>query len=316
MTPDRTPVVLIKGPTAAGKSGLALRLAEALAGEIVSVDACQVYRGLDLGTAKPTREERARVPHHLIDIREPDRPYSAADFLADAHAAIEDIARRGRLPLLVGGTMLYFRALQEGLSPLPPADPGLRARLAEEGARRGWPALHRRLAEVDPAAAARIRPTDPQRIQRALEIWELAGEPPSALQARGRAGRLRRPVISLALVPADRQWLHGRIAERFRAMLAAGLVEEVRGLLARGLDPALPALRSVGYRQAVAVLAGRLPAGELEARGIYATRQLAKRQLTWLRAESGLVRFDPGAAGWEGALRAHLERRLEALVKA
>lgn len=303
-------MVLLKGPTAAGKTALALALARRLPCEIVSVDACQVYRGLDVGTAKPNPAQRAAVPHHLIDIREPDQPYSAAAFQRDARRAIEGIVARGRLPLLVGGTMLYFRALQEGLSPLPPADADLRARLAAEAADRGWPALHRRLTRVDPVAAARIRPNDAQRIQRALEIWELAGEPPSVLQDRPRRGGLDREVVALAVAPAERAVLHRRIAERFRAMLAAGLVEEVRGLLERGFDPDLPALRSVGYRQVVAYLAGRLPQAELAERGISATRQLAKRQLTWLRAEADLVWFDTAAAGCTEALWGYLCRRL------
>ena len=293
MNGDGPPSLLLLGPTASGKSALALRLAERLPVEIISVDSAQVYRGLDIGTAKPDADERARVAHHLIDIREPDDPYSAASFASDARTAIAAIRARGRLPLLAGGTMLYARALIAPLDDLPPADPAVRRRLDEQAARDGWPALHRRLAQRDPAAAARIGPTDPQRIQRALEVIELTGRPLSELQRGTPAASPELTVI--AIEPSDRAVLHARIAERFDAMLAAGLVDEVRGLMARpGMRLDLPAMRAVGYRQVAEMLAGEAAADPavLRERGIAATRQLAKRQLTWLRSLPVTARFD------------------------
>ncbi len=297
--------VALMGPTASGKSALALALAERFPVEIVSVDSAQVYRGLDIGTAKPPPALRARVPHHLIDVCDPAEAYSAARFREDALRLIGEIRARGRIPLLVGGTMLYFRALERGLSPLPAADPGVRAELEAEAARRGWPALHAELARVDPAAAARIHPNDPQRIQRALEVHRLTGRPLSELQRRGGAqGGVR--LHKAAVAPADRERLRRRIAERFEAMLAEGLVEEVARLRRRPeLHLGLPALKSVGYRQVWRHLAGELSYEEMRARAIMATRQLAKRQLTWLRAEPGLRWFRgepgpvlPGLAAW------------------
>ncbi len=292
------PLVMLLGPTASGKSGIALRLAQRRPIEIVSVDSAQVYRGLDIGTAKPDAAERAAVAHHLIDIVEPTERYSAARFVEDALAAIADVRARGRLPLLVGGTMLYARALAEGLHPLPGADPRLRARLEDEARARGWPALHARLASVDPRAAARIEPSDAQRIQRALEIFEttsrtmsdwLAAPPPPS--PAGGAG-----IVRIALEPADRAALHARIAARFDAMLAAGFVDEVRALRARGdLSPALPSMRSVGYRQAWECLDAGASLETLRERAIAATRQLAKRQLTWLRSMNGRIAIDPFA---------------------
>jgi tRNA dimethylallyltransferase len=278
-------VLAIAGPTAAGKSSVALAIAEALAPtpvEIVSVDSALVYRGMDIGTAKPTPAERARVPHHLVDICDPADAYSAARFVADARAAIATIAARGAIALLVGGTMLYFKALFEGLDALPEADPAIRAGLDARGVREGWPALHAELARVDPVTAARLAANDAQRIQRALEVWELTGTPISALQ-RGRSAPAS-PAPLLALEPADRAWLHERIAQRLRAMLAAGFIDEVRALCARGdLHAGLPSMRAVGYRQAWAALdAGRLDG--LDDAAIAATRQLARRQLTWLRS--------------------------------
>lgn len=278
------------GPTAAGKTALALALAEALDAEIISVDSALVYRGMDIGTAKPSREELARVPHHLIDIRDPAEPYSAADFRQDAIAAMRAILARGRTPLLVGGTMLYFRVLRAGLAELPSADPGVRAAIAALAAQEGWAGVHRELARVDPESAARIRPTDPQRLQRALEVYRLSGRalsdwhreqpPPAPLPCRLRP---------IAIAPAERAELHRRIALRFRAMLGQGFLEEVRALYARGdLDPSLPSIRSVGYRQAWEHIAGRIGYDEMQERAIMATRQMAKRQLTWLRSWEGL----------------------------
>ena len=289
------------GPTASGKSALALTLAEAFGGEIVSVDSAQVYRGLDIGSAKPDRATRERVPHHLIDVIEPTQAYSAARFARDALAAIAAIRARGRLPILCGGTMLYFKALAEGLSELPAADPALRARLDARAAREGWLALHAELARVDPRTASRLEPTDAQRIQRALEVWHLAGVPLSSLQGRRRADSSLGPTLPLALVP-DRARLHQAIAERFDAMLAAGLIDELRALRRRyALHAELPAMRCIGYRQAWAYLEGEIDAAGLRARGIAATRQLAKRQFTWLR--SMRVRAsDPFARGVERAL--------------
>jgi len=242
--------VLLLGPTASGKSALAMALARSMPLEIVSVDSAQVYRGLDIGTAKPSLEERAAVPHHLIDIRDPSEPYSAAEFARDAAALIGEIRARGHLPLLVGGTMLYAKALRDGLSRLPAANVTVRSRLSTDAAVQGWPAMHERLAEVDPTSAARIAPNDSQRIQRALEVHELTGTPLSQLQVGPRPGALRLPLI--ALLPEDRARLHTRIEQRFDAMLAAGFLDEVRALRTRGdLDPDLPALRS-GRRHAPA----------------------------------------------------------------
>jgi len=281
MTPR---AVGLAGPTAAGKTAVALAFARRRPVEIVSVDSALVYRGMDIGTAKPGADERAAVPHHLIDICDPAEPYSAARFVADAKRLIAEIAARGRVPLLAGGTMLYFKALRDGLDAMPESDPATRAALDAEAAERGWPALHAELARVDPATAARLQPADAQRIQRALEVWRISGKPLSAWQAGGGGG-LDVPLVSLE--PASRAWLHARVGERFDAMLAAGFVDEVRRLRARGdLAPTLPAMRCVGYRQAWAALdAGDLSG--LRDTGIAATRQLAKRQLTWLRSMPG-----------------------------
>lgn len=277
-------LVALAGPTASGKSAAALVLADALNAEIVSVDSALVYRGMDIGTAKPTREERARVPHHLVDIREPTEAYSAAEFAADARRLAGEIQARGKRVVLVGGTMLYFKALFEGLAALPPADPEVRAAIEAEAARAGWPALHAQLADVDPETAARLAPNDAQRIQRALEVFRLTSRPLSAFHGAGtRTGALR-PDRLLSLEPNDRAWLHERIAQRFDAMLAAGFLDEVRSLRARGdLHAELPSMRCVGYRQAWEALEGAWPLASVRERGIAATRQLAKRQLTWLR---------------------------------
>ncbi|MEP7056637.1 MAG: tRNA (adenosine(37)-N6)-dimethylallyltransferase MiaA [Caldimonas sp.] len=291
----------LAGPTASGKTAAALALADALERirpvEIVSVDSALVYRSMDLGTAKPSAAERACVPHHLIDIVDPADAYSAARFVADAKRCIAEIAARGRFPLLVGGTMLYFKALFDGLDEMPAADPAIRAELAERAARDGWAALHAELAQVDPAAAARIAPADAQRIQRALEVYRVSGEPISARRTRTPSSA---PPPLIALEPRDRGWLHQRIEARFAAMLEAGLVDEVRALRARGdLHDGLPSMRSVGYRQAWAALdSGRLDA--LPATATAATRQLAKRQLTWLRSmpwRQSVACDDAGATG-------------------
>ena len=303
------PVVLLMGPTASGKSGLALALAERLPVEIVSVDSAQVYRGMDIGTAKPPPEARARVPHHLIDVCDPAEAYSAARFRADALRAIGEIRGRGRVPLLVGGTMLYFRALRQGLSDLPSADAALRRRLAAEAEQHGWPALHRRLAQRDPEMAARLHPNDGQRIQRALELVELTGRTASELwtPAAGNGG-LSGPVVALALNPPARAALYERIARRFHEMIDAGFVAEVAKLRARGdLSPDLPSMRAVGYRQLWAHLDGRDPLDAAIQKGIAATRQLAKRQLTWLRSETDVRWLDPDQQGLVQLAQEHLE---------
>jgi tRNA dimethylallyltransferase len=300
------PAVLLMGPTASGKSALALALGERFDIEIISVDSAQIYRGMDIGTAKPETATRARVAHHLIDIVDPTGSYSAARFCADALAAAGEIRGRGRVPLFVGGTMLYFKALTEGLSALPRADPAVRARIDARAAREGWPALHASLAEVDPVTAQRLHPADAQRVQRALEVFELTGKPLSVLQGAREAGSALGPAVPIAVVPSDRAGLHATIAERFDAMLAAGLVDELHGLRARyALTPELPSMRCVGYRQAWEFLDGRIDRSALRARGIAATRQLAKRQFTWLRAMT-VPAFDAAGAALVDAVAAHI----------
>jgi tRNA dimethylallyltransferase len=285
------PVILLMGPTASGKSAVALELAQRLPLEIISVDSAQVYRGMDIGTAKPDLATRARVPHHLVDIIDPDAAYSAARFRVDALDAIAAIRARGRAALVVGGTMLYFKALREGLSQLPGADPGIRAQLDARAATEGWPALHAELARIDPLTAARLKRTDSQRIQRALEVYAISGQPMSTLHGTRSAGETA-GALAFALVPSDRADLHRRIALRFDAMLAAGLVDEVRALRERYvLDPDMPSMRCVGYRQTWQLLDGAGDRATLRERGITATRQLAKRQFTWLRATEATV-FD------------------------
>ena len=287
------PAVLLMGPTASGKTPLALALARVLPVEIVSVDSAQVYRGMDVGTAKPLASEREGVPHHLVDIIDPTEAYSAARFRADALKLMREITARARIPVLAGGTMLYFKALREGLSELPGGDEGIRAQIDAEAAARGWQALHAELARVDPQTAARLKPNDAQRIQRALEVFRVSGEPMSQLLGRRKRAALPFRLIELALVPSDRGALHRRIEARFDAMLERGLVEEVRTLRKRyALQPNLPSMRCVGYRQAWQFLEGEINRDELRNRGIFATRQLAKRQLTWLRATPRIRGFD------------------------
>lgn len=303
--------ILLMGPTAAGKSALALDLAQAFGGEIVSVDSAQVYRGMDVGTAKPDRATRERVPHHLLDIVDPTEPYSAARFAADANAAIGAIRARGRVPIVAGGTMLYFKALTEGLSDLPGADPSIRTAIDRDAATRGWPALHAELARVDAATAARLAPGDAQRIQRALEVYRATGVPLSAQQGRRVALPLA-DALPLALMPSDRARLHAAIAQRFDAMLAAGLVDELAALRRRfDLRPELPAMRAVGYRQAWRFLDGAIDRAAFREAGIAATRQLAKRQITWLRATTA-TRLDPFDAGAAAAVRDIVGRALGA----
>ena len=300
MRPPPLRYLALAGPTASGKTAAALAIAHALPIEIISVDSALVYRGMDIGTAKPSATELAAVPHHLIDIRDPLQAYSAAEFRADARRLIADITARGKLALLVGGTMLYFKALAEGLDDMPRADPVLRAEIEAQARALGWPALHAELAQIDPITAARLNPADSQRIQRALEVYRLSGQPMSSLHAIKQIATT--PIATgpeglndaedspdqrllISLEPTDRAWLHARIAQRFDAMLAAGLLDEVRALRARGdLHPDLPSMRCVGYRQAWEALDGQWPMAELRDRGVFATRQLAKRQITWLRA--------------------------------
>jgi tRNA dimethylallyltransferase len=296
--PDAPSVWVLTGPTGTGKSDWAARAAQLHPIEIVSVDSAMVYRGLDIGTAKPPSALRERIPHHLIDICDASESYSAGRFVADATARIIEIHARGHIPLLVGGTLLYLRSLVSGLAPLPQAHGALRRELEERAAQTGWRALHEELKRLDPTAAARIHPHDPQRIQRALEVCIATGRPISELQRMSHSAlapyRLRR----WALVPADRGVLHARLEERFSAMLAQGFLSEVDSLYRRGdLHAALPALRAVGYRQLWAHLTGALSLDKAVARGIAATRQLAKRQLTWIRSDATLERIDPHAPG-------------------
>ncbi|MFT4190797.1 MAG: tRNA (adenosine(37)-N6)-dimethylallyltransferase MiaA [Comamonas sp.] len=292
------PVACLAGPTASGKTAVALELAARLAArgqtlEIVSVDSALVYRGMDIGTAKPSAHERAAAPHHLIDIRDPLQAYSAAEFVADTLRLLGAIVQRGHVPLLVGGTMLYFKALFDGIADMPAADPAVRAALDARARAEGWPALHAELAAIDPATAARLAPQDGQRIQRALEVWQLSGRPLSSFHQRDGAA-VSTPMTAAApapwdwrlfsLEPGERAWLHARIGQRFGQMLEDGLVDEVLRLRARGdLHPDLPSMRCVGYRQTWEMLDGRFPEAELAERGSAATRQLAKRQITWLR---------------------------------
>jgi tRNA dimethylallyltransferase len=295
-------VLVLTGPTGSGKSDLALQLAHALQPqlpvEIISVDSVLVYCGMDIGSAKPSLQARARVPHHLIDIRDPAHSYSAGEFVRDARAAIADIQRRGRLPLLVGGTMLYLRALYEGLVVLPPASQALRGELDAWAASAGWPALHAELAQVDPAAAARIALNDAQRIQRALEVHRLTGVPISKWQRRTQDAREEFRWLRYALVPTSRDDWSRRLAARFEAMLQAGLVDEVRALFARGdLSEKHSAVRAVGYRQLWQYCNGSSTLELATQRAIIATRQLAKRQLTWLRRDQGITTLPAGAVG-------------------
>lgn len=289
--------VAIMGPTASGKTAAALAIAQQVPCEIISVDSALVYRGMDIGTAKPSKEELAAVPHHLIDIIDPLDSYSVAQFRSDTLRLVAEITARGNVPLLVGGTMLYYKGLADGLDDLPGADAALRAHLDEEAARIGWPAMHARLAQVDPETAARLKPADAQRIQRALEIHALSGKPMSELLAQREKEELPFNLVSFALEPSDRAWLHERIARRFDIMLDSGFLDEVKTLRARGdLHPGLPSIRCVGYRQAWEYLDGTIDYATMRETGIIATRQLCKRQLTWLRAMPERIVVDCCAA--------------------
>jgi tRNA dimethylallyltransferase len=296
------------GPTASGKTGLAVELVQKLPLELISVDSALVYRDMNIGTAKPDAATLARAPHHLIDIIPPTESYSAAQFRHDALKLMDEITQRGNVPLLVGGTMLYFNALQHGLNDLPEADPALRAELDTRAERQGWPALHAELAQVDPITAARLMPNDAQRIERALEIWHLTGQPMSALLEQNNAETLPYRLLKIALLPSERKVLHQRIAERFDTMLADGLLDEVRALQVKypELRPGMPSMRCVGYRQALEHLDGNYDLAALREKGIAATRQLAKRQMTWLRGMDDVEVLDC----LEPGLELKLEQRL------
>ena len=288
------PHLVLTGPTASGKTAAALALAGCFRVEIISVDSALVYTGMDIGTAKPNRTELAAAPHHLIDIRDPSTPYSAAEFARDAAQLMHDITGRGALPLLVGGTMLYLKALFEGLDDMPPADPAVRKAIAADALALGWPALHTALAQVDAITAARLAPLDSQRIARALEVFRISGQPLSSFQKRNAPDVIANEAQNtwaarvISLEPADRSWLHDRIARRFDTMLASGFLDEVLALRARrDLHPELPSMRCVGYRQAWDALDGKFPMAELRDKGVFATRQLAKRQITWLHSLPG-----------------------------
>lgn len=307
------PVVAVMGPTASGKTGLAVEWVQQYPMDIISVDSALVYRGLDIGSAKPDAETLAKAPHRLIDIRDPWEPYSAADFRADALRAMAEITAQGRVPLLVGGTMLYFRALLDGLSELPAADPAVRAELEARIEAEGLAALHAELSEVDPAAAARIDSNDPQRIQRALEVYRLTGRPLSEQQDRAATDPLPYRVLKIVVSPADRTVLHQRIEARFDAMMAQGFEDEVRRLRAdERIHADLPALRSVGYRQVWQWLDGLGDRPQMRQKALAATRQLAKRQLTWLRRESDALWYDLDEEHALGGVNGIVQQFLEA----
>ncbi|OHC72308.1 MAG: tRNA (adenosine(37)-N6)-dimethylallyltransferase MiaA [Rhodocyclales bacterium RIFCSPLOWO2_02_FULL_63_24] len=307
----QAPAILLIGPTASGKTALAFELATRLPCDIVSVDSAQVFCDMDIGTAKPDAATLARFPHRLIDLITPEQRYSAAAFRADALREMAAITAAGRIPLLVGGTMLYVKALRSGLADLPQADDALRSEIDAEAAARGWPALHAELARLDPETAARLKPTDAQRIQRAIEVVRLSGRTLGSFFAEQKTASLPFRSLTLALMPEDRGALHRRIEQRFDAMLKAGLVDEVLTLRQKyRLDPELPSMRCVGYRQVWEMLEGRLPAAELRDRGVFATRQFAKRQLTWLKSMDDLTIVDPLASNPTAAVLAAVEAHL------
>lgn len=294
---DRPPAIFVMGPTASGKTALSIALRQRLPVELISVDSALIYRGMDIGTAKPSAEELALAPHRLIDIRDPAESYSAADFRKDALKEMADITAAGRIPLLVGGTMLYFKALLDGLSPLPSADPQIRQRIEEQAAELGWEALHQQLADIDPVSAARIHPNDPQRLSRALEVFFISGKTLTEL-TKISGETLPYRVHQFAIAPVSRELLHQRIELRFHQMLAAGFEAEARALFDRGdLHTDLPAIRCVGYRQMWSYLFGEIDYNEMVYRGVCATRQLAKRQMTWLRGWSSVQWLDSDKPG-------------------
>ena len=291
------PAIFLMGPTASGKTALSVQLAQALGGEIISVDSALVFKGMDIGTAKPTLEERGGIPHHLIDILDPSESFSTGQFRTQALALMEAITRRGKIPVLTGGTMLYFNALFNGLAVLPAANPAIRAKLDEDLEQLGKEALHQRLAAIDPVAAARIHPNDPQRIQRALEVYEISGKPLSSYFNDAQGEDLPYQKIKLVIAPPDRKILHDIIAQRFRNMLEQGFIDEVEKLYRRGdLSEKMPSIRAVGYRQVWAYLQGEDDLETMTEKAIIATRQLAKRQFTWLRRETDAISFQTGQA--------------------
>jgi tRNA dimethylallyltransferase len=313
--PKNPPAILLMGPTASGKTALALELARALPCEIVSVDSALVYKGMDIGTAKPDRATLEAFPHHLVDIIEPHEAYSAARFRDDALAAMREIGERGRIPLLVGGTMLYFKALVEGLNELPEADPMIRLVIDTMAQEKGWTAVHAKLKELDPATAARLEPTDSQRVQRALEIYYITGKTMGELLQKPRFVYFPYTPIRIALVPEDRAMLHERIESRFADMLGAGLVQEVERLREEyGLEATMPAMRCVGYRQALQHLDGVIDRDELMSQGVAATRQLAKRQLTWLRSIDDAQVFDCFENGLAPRVLEYVQREVAKLA--
>ncbi len=315
--PAHPPAILLMGPTASGKTAVAVQLATTLPCEIISVDSALVYKGMDIGTAKPDADTLRRAPHHLIDVIEPHESYSAARFRDDALALMREITERGNIPLLVGGTMLYFKALVEGLNDLPEADPAIRLIIETMAEEEGWPAVHEKLRKVDPETAARLEPNDSQRIQRALEIYYLAGRSMTDLLKKPKYVYFPYTPIRIALLPEDRAALHERIAQRFDAMLEAGLVDELRTLREiYGLEAELPSMRCVGYRQAWDFLDNRIGRAELREQGIAATRQLAKRQLTWLRGMDDYTGFDCMAANVGDLVLEYVRRELEAQIMA
>ena len=307
------PAILLMGPTASGKTAVAIRLARELPCEIISVDSAQIYKGMDIGTAKPDAALLEKAPHHLLDIIEPHESYSAARFRDDALALMREITERDRIPLLVGGTMMYFQALTEGLNDLPEADPMMRLMIDTMAEEQGWPAVHARLAKVDPETAARLQPNDSQRVQRALEVYYLTNQPLSKLLQKPKYVYFPYTPIRISLVPSDREVLHLRIAQRFDEMIAAGLVKELAGLRGEyGLEPGMPSMRSVGYRQAWDHLEGRIDLAGFREQGIAATRQLAKRQLTWLRAMENVTEFDCLSEDLDELVLEYVRRELEA----
>lgn len=312
-SPQLPPAIFLMGPTASGKTGAAVALYADLPVELISVDSALVYRDMDIGTAKPDRATLEKAPHHLVDIISPVEAYSAANFRTDALRLMAEISARGKIPLLVGGTMLYFKALQEGLSRLPEADQDVRNEIEQEAARLGWPAMHARLAEVDPASSARLQPNDVQRIERALEVYRISGKTMTELHAASAGEKLPYRLLKIALVPGERKVLHERIALRFDQMLADGFINEVKTLLAK--YPTLTAdstsMRCVGYRQALEFLAGQYDKNELRDRGIFATRQLAKRQLTWLRSMDDIVELDCLNSGLNALVAAQIKRFMQ-----
>jgi tRNA dimethylallyltransferase len=307
----KPPAIFLMGPTASGKTALSVQLAQTLNGEIISVDSALVFKGMDIGTAKPTLEERDGIPHHLIDILDPAESYSTGQFRKQALALMDDITRRGKIPILVGGTMLYFNVLNSGLAVLPEADPDIRAKLDQDLEQLGKEALHSRLAEIDPESAARIHPNDPQRVQRALEVYEISGKPLTSFFTEAQAQDIPYQRIKLIIAPQDRAILHDIIARRFKQMLEQGFIDEVAALHQRGdLSEKMPSIRAVGYRQAWSYLQGEYDLETMTEKAIVATRQLAKRQFTWLRRETDAANFQTGQADLLAKVLAEINAQL------